>query len=109
MRCWRGTEKISRIDRVRNEVRQRVKEERNIVLTIKRWEANWIDHMLRKNCLLKHIIEVREGRGRRRKQLLHDLKEKRGYWKFKEKVLYRALWRTQFSRGHGSVIRQTTE
>jgi hypothetical protein len=35
----------------------RVKEERNIVHTIKRRKANWIGHILRKNCLLKHVIE----------------------------------------------------
>jgi hypothetical protein len=34
----------------------RVKEERNIVRTLKRRKANWIGHMYR-NCLIKHIIE----------------------------------------------------
>jgi hypothetical protein len=61
-----------------------VKEERNIVHTIKRRKANWIGHILRRNRLLKHVIEGKlEGRiemtgrrGRRRKQLLDDLKEK---------------------------------
>jgi hypothetical protein len=70
---------------VRNEeVLHRVKEDRNILHTIKRRKANWIGHKLRRNCLLKHVIvgklEGRTGRrGRRRKQLLDDLKEKRGY------------------------------
>jgi hypothetical protein len=67
------------------EVLHRVNEERNIVHTIKRRKANWIGHILRRNCLLKHVIEgklegridVIEKRGRRRKQLLDDLKEKR--------------------------------
>jgi hypothetical protein len=31
-------------------------------------------------------------RGRRRKQLLNDLKEKRGYWKLKEEALDRSQW-----------------
>jgi hypothetical protein len=61
----------------------RVKEERNILQTIKRRKANWIGHFLRRNCLLKHVIEGElEGRiemtgrrGRRRKQLLDNLKE----------------------------------
>jgi hypothetical protein len=58
MWCWRRMEKISWIDRVRNEeVLHRVKVERNIVHTIKRRKANWIDHILRRNCLLKHAIE----------------------------------------------------
>jgi len=36
-----------------------------------------------------------EGRGRRRKQLLHEVKEKKGCWKFKEEALDRTLWRTR--------------
>jgi hypothetical protein len=88
MWCWRRMEKISWTDRVRNEdVLHRVKEERNILHTIKRRKANWIGHILRKNCLLKHVIEgkleervqMTERRGRRRKQLLDYLKEKRRY------------------------------
>jgi hypothetical protein len=57
-------EEISWTDRVRNEaVLHRVKEERNIVHTIKRRKANWICHVLRRNCLLKHVIEGKiEGR-----------------------------------------------
>jgi hypothetical protein len=85
---------------VRNEeVLHRVKEERNIIRTIKRRKANWIDHILRRNCLLKNVIEgTLEGRiemtgrrGRRRKQLLDDLKETRRYWKLKEEALDRTL------------------
>jgi hypothetical protein len=81
-------EKMSWTDHVRNEVLHRVRDERDILHTINR-TANWIDHILHRNCLLKHIIEGRtEGRievmgrrGRRCKQLLDNLKEKRGYWK----------------------------
>jgi hypothetical protein len=50
-------EKISWTDRVRNEVLHRVKEDRNILHTIKRRKADWIGHILRRNCLLKHVIE----------------------------------------------------
>jgi hypothetical protein len=51
-------EKISRTHRVRNEeVLHRIKEERNIVHTIKIRKVNWIGHFLRRNCLLKHDIE----------------------------------------------------
>ena len=57
-------EKISWIDRVRNEeVLHRVKEERNILHTIQGRKANWTGHILRSNCLLKHVIEGKiEGR-----------------------------------------------
>jgi hypothetical protein len=111
-------EKISWTDRVKNEeVLHRVKEERNIVHTIKRRKANWIVHILRRNCLLKHVIEGKlEGRiemtgrrGRRRMQLLDDLKEKRSYWKLKEEALDRSQRRTCFGRGYGRVVRQTTK
>ena len=68
-------EKISWTDCVRNEeVLRRVKLERNIIHIIKRRKANWIGHILCKNCLLKHIIEgkieVTGRRGRRREQQL---------------------------------------
>jgi hypothetical protein len=103
---------------VRNgEVLHRVKEERNIVHTIKRRKANWIGHILRRNCLLKQVIkgklegriEMTGRRGRRCKQLLDDLKEKRRYWKFKEEALDRTLWRSRFGRGYIPVVRQTKE
>jgi hypothetical protein len=106
MWCWRRLEKMSWTDRVRNEVLHRVKEERNILHTTKSRKANWIGHILRRNCLLKHVIEVKleeriemtGRRGRRRKQLLHDLKVKTGYWKLKsrshcmENSLWKRLW-----------------
>jgi len=94
---------------VRNEeVLQRVKEKRNILQTVKRRNANWIGHILRRNCLLKHVIEGKvEGRiavtgrrVRRRKQLLDDLKVKLGYWRLKEEALDRPQWRTRFGRGY---------
>jgi hypothetical protein len=98
MWCWRRMEIISRTDRVRNEIVQTVKEDRNILHTIKRRNANWIDHILCRNCFLKHVTEAKieeriegtERRGRRRKQPLDDLKEKRAYWKLKEEALRRS-------------------
>ena len=39
------------------EVLHVVKEDRNILQTIKRRKANWIGHILSRNCLLKQIIE----------------------------------------------------
>jgi hypothetical protein len=99
------------------ELLHRVKEERNIVHTIKRRKGNWIGHILRRNCLLKYVIEGKlEGRiemtgrrGRRRKQIPDGLKENRRYWKLKEESLDCTLWRTRFGRSYGPVVRQTTE
>jgi hypothetical protein len=51
-------EMISWTDRVRNEqALYRVSEDRNILHTIKRMKANWICHILRRNCFIKHVIE----------------------------------------------------
>jgi hypothetical protein len=84
-------------DRVRNEeVLQRVKEERNILHAIKLRKARFIGHILHRNRQLKHVTEeegriVTGRRGKRRKQLLDDLKEARGYWKMKEDAPNRTL------------------
>jgi hypothetical protein len=56
MWCWRRMEKIGWSDRVNNEVLHRVNEGSNILHTIKRRTANWIGHILRRNCFLKHVI-----------------------------------------------------
>jgi hypothetical protein len=58
---------------------------------------------------LEGRIEMTGRRGRRRKQLLDDLKEKRRYWKLREEALDRTQWKTRFGRGYGPVVRQTTE
>jgi hypothetical protein len=111
-------EKISWTDCVRNEeVLHRVKEERNILHTVIRWKANWIGHILRRNCLLKHVtegklegrIEMTGRRGRRRKQLLDDLSGKEKILAIERGSTNRTLWRTRFGRGYRRVVRQTTE
>ena len=43
-------------------------------------------------------IEMTGRQGRRRKQLLDDLKEKIGYWKLKEEALARSAWRIRCGR-----------
>jgi hypothetical protein len=53
----RRMEKISWTNCVRKEVPQRVKEDRNILQTIKTRTANLIDHMMHRKCLLKHVNE----------------------------------------------------
>jgi len=111
-------EKISWTDHVRNEeVLLRVNEKRNILHEIRKRKANWIGHILRRNCLLQRVIEgkikggieVTERRGRRRKKLLDDLKDRRGYSHLKEKALDRTVWRAGFGRGFGPVVRQNIE
>ena len=57
MCCWKSTEKISWTNRVRNEVLHRVKEERNILHTIKIRKDYCTGLILHMNCLLKRIIE----------------------------------------------------
>ena len=110
-------EKISCADRVRNEeMLQRNKENRTILTTIKRTKTKWIGHILRRNCLLDHVIEGRikgwiemTGRqGRRGKQLLYDLKGMRGYSKLEKEALAHTLWRIRLERGYGTVVRHTT-
>jgi hypothetical protein len=55
-------EKISWTNHVRNEeVLQRVKEKKNILQTKKKRKANWIGHILRRNCLLKQVTEGKMG------------------------------------------------
>jgi hypothetical protein len=58
---------------------------------------------------LEGRIKMRRRRGRRRKQLLDDLKEKGRYWELKEQALDDTIWRTRFGTGYGPVKRQTTE
>jgi hypothetical protein len=47
-------------------------------------------------------------RGKRRKQLLCDLKERRGYCKLKEEALDRTVEYLVW-KWHGPVVRQTTD
>jgi hypothetical protein len=73
--------------------------------------------MLLRNCLPKQVIdgkvkgemEVTRRRGRRRKKLLDDLKDRRGYSHLKEEALDRTMWRNSFGRGFAPVVRQNTE
>ena len=89
-----------------------VNEQRNILYEIRKRKANWIGHILRRNCLLQKFIEgkrkgqieVTRRRGRRRKKLLDDLKDRRGYCQLKEEALNRTMWRNRFGRGFGPVV-----
>jgi hypothetical protein len=85
------------------EVLLRVKEQRNILLEISERKANWIGHILHRNCILRQVIEgiikggieVTRRQGRRRRKLLDELKERRGYSHLEE-ALDRTMWRARF-------------
>jgi hypothetical protein len=118
MWCWRRMEKVSWTDHVRNEeALLRGKEQRNILHEISKRKANWIGHILRRNCPLrqgikgkiKGGIEVTGRRGRKRRKVLGDLKERRGYCHLKEEALDRTVWTACFGRGFGPVVRQTAK
>jgi IMP dehydrogenase/GMP reductase len=84
----------------------------NILHKITNRKANSIGHILRRNCLVKRVIEgnverrveVKGRRGKIHKQLLDDLKETSGYCKLKEETLDHTLWKTLFDRGYGQVV-----
>jgi hypothetical protein len=103
------------VDHVRNEeVLLRVKEQRNILHEISKRKANGIGHILRRNCLLRQVIEGKikgeiEVTGRRGRKLLDDLTERTGYSHLKEEDLDHNMWRTRLGRGFGPVMRQTAK
>jgi len=86
--------KSSWTDRVTDgEVSQRVKEETNIIRTIKM--VDWIDHMLRRNCHLKDVIERKmEGMLKLRGRDDEDLSS---YWMTLRKINDREIgrWNTR--------------
>jgi hypothetical protein len=61
---------------------------------------------LPRKCLLQQVLEgkikggidVKGRRGRRRRKLLDDLKERRGYSHLKEEALDREMWKARFGR-----------
>ena len=82
---------------------------------ISKRKASLIGHTLLRNCLLQQVIEgkikgrieVTRRRGKRRKKLLDDIKERRGYSHLKEEALDRTVWRNRFGGGFGPVVRQS--
>jgi len=115
---WRKMQKISWNDHVRNEeVLLGVNKQRNILHEIRKRKVNWIGHILRRNCHLKQVIEgkvkgemeVTRRRGRRRKNVLDELKDRIGYSHLKEKALDPTMWRHRFGGGFGPVVRQNIE
>jgi hypothetical protein len=105
---------------VRNEeVLLRVKEHRNILHEISKRQANWIGHVLRRNCLLKQVIEgkinggleVKGRRGMRRRKPLYGLKERRGYSHVNEEALDSEMRRAleRLWKGFRHVVRQAAK
>ena len=106
------------LDHVRNkEMLLIVNEQRNILHELRKRKANWIGHILRRNCPLNQVIEgkitgemeVARRRGRRRKKLLDELQNRRGYSHLKGEALDRTMWRHCFGGGFGPVVRENTE
>ena len=87
-----------------------------VLHAIRKRKANGIGHILRRNCLLKQVIEgkikgeteVTRRQGRRRKKLLDDLKDRRGCSHLKEEAQDRTMWGDRFGRGFERFVRQTT-
>jgi hypothetical protein len=77
-------------------------------------KAKVIGYILRRNCLVRQVIkgkikggiEVTGRQGRRRRKLLDDLKERRGYSHLEEEALDRTIWIVRFGRGSGPLERR---
>jgi hypothetical protein len=117
-RCFWSTARSVQVSvPYKEEVLLRVNEQRNILHEIRKRKVNWIGHISRRKCFLKQVIEGKKKvgmeatrrRGRRRKKLLDDLKDRRGYSHLKEKALDRTMQRNSFGRGFGPVVRLNTE
>jgi len=70
-------------------------------------------HVLSRKCLLKLVtegkLERKRRQGRRDKQLLDVLTEKKRYCYLNEEALDSILWRSRFGRRSGPVARQTRQ
>ena len=93
LKCGAGGEwkKIKLSEKVTDEqVLDLIGEKRTLINNILRRKANWIGHILRRNCLLHDDIEGQmmevKGVGRRTTQLLDDLKNRKRYWELKEEA-----------------------
>lgn len=98
MWLWRRMEKIKWSDKIRNEeVLRRVGEERSILKTIKKRKANWLGHILRRDCIQRRImedkIEGKRGRGRRKFGMLSDILKGKSYAELREDAQDREKWR----------------
>ncbi|KAJ4430925.1 hypothetical protein ANN_19518 [Periplaneta americana] len=98
MWIWGRMERVKWTDRIRNEVvLERVDEERMMLKLIRKRKRNWLGHSLRRNSLLKDALEGmvngRRVRGRRRYQMVDDIKICGSYAETKSKADNRKDWR----------------
>ena len=94
-------EKIKWSEKITNEqFLDRIGEKITPINNILRRKANWIGHILRRNCLLHDAIQGQmmevKGVGGRRTQVLDDLRKRRRYWEIKEEVEDQKRWKRQF-------------
>jgi hypothetical protein len=83
---------------------------------ISKRKVNWFGHILRTICLIRQVIEgkikggreVTGRRGRRRRRLLDDFKERRGYSHLKEEALDPKMLKARFGKGFEHVVRRQT-
>ena len=78
MWVWRRTERVKWTDKIKNSVLlERVGEGRIMLELIKKRKRNWLDHWLRRNCLLKNTLEGmvngKKVRNRRRYQMIDNI------------------------------------
>ena len=89
---WRRIQENKRSEGVTSkQVLERIGEKRKLLNDILQRKANWIGHILRRNCLLRDAIEGRQMTelkevGKRRTQLLNDLGNRRRHWELKEEA-----------------------
>jgi hypothetical protein len=66
-----------------------------------------------RNCFLQQVIEGKTKGGIevkvRRRNLVDELKERRGFSHLKEEAIDRTIWRAGFGKGFRPVVRQTAK
>jgi hypothetical protein len=99
-KCGAGEGRRKSVGPIVWEIKYYISQKEMNILHKQKRNANWVGHNLRKELLSKTCYwkkklegrrEISWRRGRRRKQLLDDLKETRGYWKLKAEALDRTV------------------
>ena len=96
MWVWRRMEYVKWTDKIKNAVVLE-REGRIMLELIKKRKRNYLGHLLRKNCLLKVVLEGivngKKVRGRRRYQMIDNIRINRLYADTKRKAEKRVEWR----------------